>query len=269
MSRQESKYPGQADHLFTNAQVATMAANGAYGLIEHGAVAIANERICWAGRAKDAPASREVTDCGGRLITPGLIDCHTHLVFAGNRADEFEARLLGKSYEDIAREGGGIISTVNATRAASEESLLNAALGRIDRAIANGVTTIEIKSGYGLDLDTELKMLRAARALGELRPIRIKTTFLGAHALPPEYSGRPDDYIEFVCEEVLPAIHKNALADAVDGFCEKIGFTPAQIERVFKKAASLGLPVKLHAEQLSVAHPDSLEQIRFSVAASF
>ncbi|MEM9616545.1 MAG: imidazolonepropionase [Pseudomonadota bacterium] len=246
------------DSLWIEARIATMAeeATRPYGQIEHGAVGVKDGHIAWVGEVTDLPGQPEklaksVTGLDGALITPGLIDCHTHLIFGGNRAREFEARLLGKSYEEIARAGGGIISTVKATRAASEDELIETALPRLDALIAEGATTVEIKSGYGLDLDSELKMLRAARRLEEHRSIRIKTTLLAAHAVPPEYENRPDDYISHVCDEILPAAREADLADAVDGFCETIGFMPAQIERVFEKAASLGLPIKLHAEQLS------------------
>ncbi len=244
------------DSLWIEARVATMAEGAPYGLIERGAVGLKDGCIAWAGEMTDLPdqpekLAKSVIGLDGALMTPGLIDCHTHLIFGGNRAREFEARLLGKSYEEIARAGGGIISTVKATRAASEDALIETALPRLDALIAEGATTVEIKSGYGLDLDSELKMLRAARRLEDHRSIRIKTTLLAAHAIPPEFENRPDDYISHVCNEILPAAHEADLADAVDGFCETIGFTPAQIERVFEKAASLGLPVKLHAEQLS------------------
>jgi imidazolonepropionase len=246
------------DHLFTNARLATMAGgskSGApYGLIENGALAIRDGVIAYAGAAADLPAdarAAETTNLAGALVTPGLIDCHTHLIYAGDRATEFEARLLGKSYEEIAKTGGGIISTVRATRAASQDDLVESALPRLDALIAEGVTTVEIKSGYGLSVEHELKMLRAARALESLRPVRIKTTLLAAHALPPEFAGRADDYISYVCGEIMPAAHAEGLADAVDGFCEGVGFSPAQIERVFQKAEDLGLRVKLHAEQLS------------------
>ena len=243
--------------LLKNAAIATMAPGDSgghgtpYGLIANGAVAIHGGRITFAGPEAEAPDADSVLDCGGRLITPGLIDCHTHLIFGGNRANEFEARLNGKSYEEIARADGGIISTVKATRAASEDELVEAALPRLDALIAEGVTTIEIKSGYGLDTQSELKMLRAAKRLEDARAIRVKKTFLGAHAVPPEFDGRPDDYIDHICTEMLPAAKAENLVDAVDGFCEGIGFTPDQITRVFEAAKSLAIPVKLHAEQLS------------------
>lgn len=244
------------DRLFINATLATMAdgANAPYGLIADGALAIKEGRVAYAGPQRDLPetrVARETTDLHGALVTPGLIDCHTHLVYAGNRAAEFEARLLGKSYEEIANSGGGILSTVRATRTASEEELVEAALPRLDALIADGVTTVEIKSGYGLTLNDELKMLRAARRLETLRSVHVKTTLLAAHATPPEFKDRADAYIAHVCEDIMPAVAAEGLADAVDGFCEGVGFSPAQIERVFEKAASLGLTVKLHAEQLS------------------
>ncbi|WP_425409177.1 imidazolonepropionase [Hyphococcus sp.] len=244
------------DTLLMNACLATLKGGAPYGLISEGAVGIADENIVFAGPARDLPGqpdalARNVIDLDGALVTPGLIDCHTHLVYAGDRAREFEARLVGKSYEEIAREGGGILSTVNATRAASEDALVEAALPRLDALLAEGVTTIEIKSGYGLDTQTELKMLRAARRLADERNVRVKTTLLAAHAVPPEFKDRPDDYIALVCDEILTEAAQQELADAVDGFCEGIGFSRAQIERVFEKAVSLGLSVKLHAEQLS------------------
>jgi imidazolonepropionase len=226
-----------------------------YGAIENGAIAVAGERIHWVGPQSslpaDIPAAVRVHSAGGRWVTPGLIDCHTHLVYGGDRAREFEQRLSGVSYEEIARQGGGIVSTVTATRAASEDELVASARRRLAALTAEGVTTIEIKSGYGLDGDTELKMLRAARRLGEGGGVDVVTSFLGAHALPAEYAGRGDDYIDFVCAEVMPRVAELGLADAVDAFCEGIGFSVAQTERVFEKARSLGLPVKLHAEQLS------------------
>lgn len=246
------------DTIWTNAQLATLIAGAStpYGLIENGALASKDGKITWVGAIKDLPGpadtlARTVVDLNWALVTPGLIDCHTHLVYGGNRAREFEERLHGKSYAEIARAGGGILSTVRATRDASEDTLVESALPRLDSLINEGVTTIEIKSGYGLDCDNELKMLRVARRLVEHRTINIKTTLLAAHALPSEYKGRADDYITLVCEEILPAAHAANLVDAVDGFCETIGFTTAQIERVFEKATALGLNVKLHAEQLS------------------
>ena len=225
-----------------------------YGLIANGALALSNGNIAWCGLMDHLPAKYKdwpVENIGGRLITPALIDCHSHIVHGGNRAREFEMRLEGASYADIAQAGGGIVSTVKATREAGEESLLESALTRVDALIAEGVTTLEIKSGYGLDENTELKMLRVARRIGEKRPIRIRTTYLGAHALPAEYKDNADGYIDEVCIPVLNAAHGEGLVDAVDGFCETISFTKAQITRVFDAAKALGLPVKLHAEQLS------------------
>ena len=240
--------------LLRNAQIATMTPGKSYGLIENGAVVISADRIKWVGAEKELPdefAGLQGKNLEGRLVTPALIDCHTHLVYGGSRATEFELRLNGASYEEIARNGGGILSTVTATRNASEDELLAQSLPRLDALLSEGVATIEIKSGYGLDIETEIKMLRVARQLGKERSVRVKTSFLGAHAIPPEFSGKADAYIDFVCEEVLPAVHYENLADAVDGFCENIAFSPNQISRVFEKAKSFGLPVKLHAEQLS------------------
>ena len=242
----------RADTLWTNARLLTMAP-GSPVAAEPGAIAAKDGRIIHAGPG-EVDAER-VFDCEGRLVTPGLIDCHTHLVYAGNRAAEFEARLKGASYEEIARAGGGIVSTMRHTREASEAELAEQSLPRLDALIAEGVTTIEIKSGYGLDLDSERKMLRVARALGQRRPVRVATTFLGAHALPPEFAGREDAYIDTVCN-MIPAL--DGLADAVDAFCEGIGFSPAQVERVFGAARKQGLPVKLHAEQLSNLHGAAL-----------
>ena len=237
--------------LLTDCRVATMQAGGApYGLIEDGAVLIDGDRIAWAGPRAAAPRA-PAESLGGRLVTPALIDAHTHLVFGGDRAREFEMRLDGASYEEVARAGGGILSTVTATRAASEDALVESALPRLDALIAEGVATVEVKSGYGLDGETELRMLRAARRLAALRPVRIRTTFLGAHAVPPEFRGRADAYIDDICLPALDAAAAEGLADAVDGFCEGIAFTPGQIARVFDRAAAHGLPVKLHAEQLS------------------
>lgn len=242
------------DRLWTNARLATMRADlGGLGAIEDGVVAALDGRIAYAGPRAGAPAfdARETIDCAGRWITPGLIDCHTHIVHAGNRATEFEMKLGGASYEAIARAGGGIISTMRATRAASEAGLVAGALPRLDALIAEGVTTIEAKSGYGLSTEAELKMLRAIRALGAERAVSVSATFLGAHALPPEYAGDADAYVALVCDTMIPAVAREGAADAVDGFCEGIGFTPVQIDRVFAAATRYGLPVKLHAEQLS------------------
>ncbi|RIA44484.1 imidazolonepropionase [Hephaestia caeni] len=244
------------DRLWRNARLATMTGDG-LGVVEGGAVAATDGRIVYAGPADDAPTdAAEVKDCDGRWITPGLVDCHTHLVYAGNRATEFEQRLEGASYEEIARAGGGIVATMQAVRAADEAALIAESLPRLDALIAEGATTIEIKSGYGLSLDAELKLLRAAKALGGRRPVRIATTFLGAHAVPPGIDA--DAYIDAVCGTMIPAIADAGLADAVDAFCERVGFTPAQTERVFKAAAAHGLPVKLHAEQLSNSHGAAL-----------
>ncbi|WP_412051396.1 MULTISPECIES: imidazolonepropionase [unclassified Hoeflea] len=240
--------------LLINATLATMDGTPAYGLVEQGAVAIRAGSIAWAGPVSDLPDKfklDESLDLKGRLVTPALIDCHTHVVHGGNRAREFEMRLEGASYEEVARAGGGIVSTVAATRAATQDQLLAGALTRVDAMIAEGVSTIEIKSGYGLDIENELKMLRAAKAVAERRQVRVRTSYLGAHAVPPEYKGRADAYIDEVCIPGLEAAHAEGLVDAVDGFCEGIAFTPDQIARVFDKARSLGIPVKLHAEQLS------------------
>jgi imidazolonepropionase len=243
--------------LWTDVRVATMApfVDDAYGAVENGAIAVTADRIHWVGCQSDLPAripaSVSVHEACGRWMTPGLIDCHTHLIYGGDRAREFEQRLSGVGYAEIARRGGGIVSTVMATRAASEDELVASARPRLAALCAEGVTTVEIKSGYGLDVDTEIKMLRAARRLGDDAGVDIVTTFLGAHALPPEYAGRADEYIDLVCEQAMPRVVELGLADAVDAFCESIGFTPAETTRVFEKARQLGLPVKLHAEQLS------------------
>lgn len=241
--------------ILTNCQIATMEPDGpAYGLGGHDTIAISGTDVAWVGARADLPAAyvgADTSDLGGRLVTPALIDCHTHLVFGGHRAMEFEMRLNGASYEEVARAGGGIVSTVKATREASEDELVNGALPRLDALIAEGVGTIEVKSGYGLNQDVELRMLRAARRLTELRPMTIKTSFLGAHATPPEYKDRDDRYIDEVCIPALRAAHAEGLVDAVDAFCEGIAFQPAQVARVFDVAKELGLPVKIHAEQLS------------------
>jgi imidazolonepropionase len=242
------------DALWVNVHLATMASSDGYGEIRDGAIAVRNGRIAWIGTRSALPAGYRAAvehDGSGCWLTPGLIDCHTHIVYAGNRSDEFEARLNGAGYEEIARRGGGIMSTVRATRAASEQALYEAGLARVRQLLAEGVTTLEIKSGYGLDLESERKMLRVARRIGAEQPVRVKTTFLGAHALPPEFAGEPERYVDNVCERMLPALAAEGLVDAVDAFCEKIGFSAAQTERVFQAAQRHGLPVKLHAEQLS------------------
>jgi len=244
------------ERLWRNARLATMARGTAgIGVVTKGALLVVGERIVFAGPECDVPPAGDVSrleiDCEGRWITPGLVDCHTHLIHAGDRAREFELRLRGATYQEIAAVGGGIISTVRATRAATTDELVAQALRRLDILIDEGVTAIEIKSGYGLDLDTERRMLQAARALGQLRKVHIHTTFLGAHAIPPEMSADADGYIDNVVESMLPALAAEGLVDSVDGFCENIAFSPAQISRVFTAAARLGLPVRLHADQLS------------------
>jgi imidazolonepropionase len=242
-------------HLWTNARIATMEPGAAapYGLIEDGALAVQQGRIAWVGPRKDLPLGMDdaatIYDAQGALVTPGLIDCHTHLVYAGERAGEFEARLQGASYEEIARAGGGILSTVRATRDADEDSLLEQSARRLRALRAGGVTTVEIKSGYGLACEQEAKCLRVARRLAEEEDVSVRTTFLGAHALPPEFAGRADDYIDEVCR-MLPVLHAEGLVDAVDAYCERIAFSIGQVRRVFDAAGALGLPVKLHAEQL-------------------
>lgn len=245
----------KCDRIWRNARLATMVMHedDPIGIVEAGIVAVRDGIIVYAGAATDAPAldAADIIDCEGRWVLPGLVDCHTHLIHAGDRAQEFEQRLAGVSYEAIARAGGGIASTVTATRLASEDMLVASALPRLDALLAEGVTTVEIKSGYGLTLDHEAKMLRAARRLGGLRQVGVRTTFLGAHALPREWRDDPDGYITLVANRMIPAIATAGLADAVDAFCEGIGFSPEQVARVFDAAAAANLPVKLHAEQLS------------------
>jgi imidazolonepropionase len=250
------------DYIWHGCRLATLSlSRQGLGLVDDGVIAAAGGRIVYAGPAADAPSmldARQRTDCGGRWITPGLIDCHTHLVYGGNRAREFEQRLIGASYEEIARAGGGIVSTVEATRQASVEQLVAAALPRLDALIAEGVTTIEVKSGYGLELETERRQLQAARRLGSERAVSVRTSFLGAHTVPPEMKGRSSDYIDMVCNTMLPKIAVEGLADAVDAFCEGIAFSPDETARVFATAQALGLPVKLHADQLSNLHGAAL-----------
>ncbi|NMP17210.1 imidazolonepropionase [Thalassotalea sp. Y01] len=241
--------------VFINANIATMTqAATSYGTLENAALAIADGKIAWLGHMSVLPTLNdavEVVDVHGMWLTPGLIDCHTHIVYGGNRANEFEMRLQGASYEEIAESGGGIVSTVKATRAASEDELYASALKRLHALHNEGVTSLEIKSGYGLDLDTELKMLRVAKRLGQALPVSIEKTFLGAHALPIEYQDDSDGYIDLVCNTMIPEVAKQGLADAVDVFCEGIGFNIEQTEAVFKAASEHGIRVKVHAEQLS------------------
>ncbi|HZA76996.1 MAG TPA: imidazolonepropionase [Acidimicrobiales bacterium] len=246
------------DLMIVNANLATMdpARPGPYGLVADGAVGARGGRIDWIGPTADLPTGATATgtqtiDAGGALVTPGLVDCHTHLVFGGDRVAEFEARLSGASYEELARRGGGIASTVGATRAAGEDELVRSAARRAEQLLADGVTTVEIKSGYGLDLDAERRMLAAARRVGDELPVRVRTTFLGAHTVPAEYGGRPEAYVDVVCDEMIPAVAVGGLADAVDAFCERIAFSAEQVARVFDAARRHGLPVKLHADQLS------------------
>ncbi len=241
------------DLLLTDARIATMrgGAPDPYGAIDGGALAIRDGRIAWVGPGADLPSRRaeEVRSLEGRWITPALIDCHTHLVFGGDRGSEFEARLGGASYEELAVAGGGIMATVRATRAASAEELFRSALGRLEAMAGEGTATVEIKSGYGLDLDTEIRMLEVARRLGRASGLTVRTTLLAAHAVPPEFRGRPDDYLAFVGDELLPRVAEDGLADAVDGFCESVAFSAAQLAGLFERARALGWPVKLHADQ--------------------
>ena len=241
------------DLLLTDARIATMrgGAPDPYGVTCGGALAIRDGEIAWVGPEADLPSDRaeEVRSLEGRWITPALIDCHTHLVFGGDRGSEFEARLGGASYEELAAAGGGIMATVRATRAASAEELFRSALGRLEAMAGAGAATVEIKSGYGLDLETEIRMLEVARRLGRASGLTVRTTLLAAHAVPPEFRGRPDDYLAFVGDELLPRVAEGGLADAVDGFCESVAFSAAQLEGLFERARALGLPVKLHADQ--------------------
>ncbi|MBQ4813389.1 imidazolonepropionase [Pseudoalteromonas luteoviolacea] len=252
------------DLVITNANIATMDAQieGAYGVIENGAVMIEGDTIVWLGKESDLPEfdalSTPVTSAKGAWLTPGLIDCHTHILFAGSRAEEFEKRLNGVSYQEIAEQGGGIATTVKATRQASKETLFVAAKERLNALLREGVTTVESKSGYGLDTETELKLLEVNQILDEHHPIQIQSTFLGAHALPPEFKGDSEGYIDLVCDEMLPLVAERNLADAVDVFCENVGFSHAQTKRVFERATELGLKVKCHAEQLSNQHGSEL-----------
>ena len=240
--------------LLKNATIATMTNQDSYGLIEHGALFIRDSKISWVGKGSEIPSeliSSESKDLEGRLVTPGLVDCHTHILYGGNRSVEFEMRLNGANYKDIARAGGGINSTVYDTRLSSIEDLVKDSLPRVDQLISEGVTLIEVKSGYGLDRETELKMLKAARQIQSQRPIRVVTTFLGAHAVPPEYKDDPDAYIDNICIPTLNNANNQGLVDAVDAFCENIAFNVDQVERVFQSAKKMGLPVKIHSEQLS------------------
>jgi imidazolonepropionase len=248
----------RCDSVWTGIHLATMVppsdARPGYGELRDAALAVNRGRIVWLGHRAELPAglhTGQSIDGGGAWVTPGLIDCHTHIVYAGNRSDEFEARLLGATYAEIAQRGGGILSTVRATRAASEDDLFVASEPRVRALLAEGVTTLEIKSGYGLDLQSERRILRVARRIGNELPVTVRTTFLGAHAVPPEFGGRADDYVDEICERMLPALVAEGLVDAVDAFCESIGFSLVQTERVFQAAAALDVPVKLHAEQLS------------------
>ncbi len=241
--------------LMVNCACAQMDVDRAdYGLIADAAIVIDDDKVAFVGQVGALPAQYgglTPWDLQGRLVSPGLIDCHTHLVYAGNRAREFEMRLNGASYEEIAMAGGGIVSTVSATRGASEDTLLAEALPRVDALLAEGITTIEVKSGYGLNLETEMAMLRVARRIAQLRPVAVRTSYLGAHAVPPEYAGRADEYITEICIPTLRAAHAEGLVDAVDAFCEGIAFQPDQVARVFAVAQQLGLPIRIHAEQLT------------------
>jgi len=249
-------FPAKGDSLWLNVNLATMTEGNPYGMVKDGVLVVGGGKIVWLGQRVDLPADyksrvEKTYDGQGGWITPGLVDCHTHLVYAGSRAREFELLLQGATYEEIARQGGGIRSTVAATREADEKTLLEQSAPRLEALMHEGATTVEVKSGYGLDLETELRMLRVARQLGEKYPVTVVPTYLGAHALPPEFEGRSDEYIDLVCNSVMPEVANQNLAVAVDVFCENIGFTPGQTEKVFQIAQKLGLAVKLHAEQLS------------------
>lgn len=263
-----SEPSSQCDSVWRGATLVTMR-DGKYNLIENGAIAVSGGQILWIGPDADCPDYPHAIEheFDGGIITPGLIDCHTHLVFGGNRSAEFEQRLNGVSYAEIAAAGGGILSTVNATRAASEDELLAQALFRLQPLLAEGITCVEIKSGYGLSVESEIKMLRVIRRLGHMLPVEVKSTCLAAHALPPEFKDRPDDYIQLICDTLLPAIAQENLADAVDAFCEHLAFSPEQVDRVFNAAKSLGLPVKLHAEQLSSLHGSALAARHHALSA--
>ncbi|MCS3422636.1 imidazolonepropionase [Rahnella sp. BIGb0603] len=266
--RLSSEPPTHCDSVWRGAALVTMK-DGHYNLIENGAIAVTGGKIVWTGSAADCPAFSDAKqhEFDGGIITPGFVDCHTHLVFGGDRSAEFEQRLNGVSYAEIAAAGGGIISTVNATRDATEDELLAQALFRLKPLLAEGVTCVEIKSGYGLSVESELKMLRVIRRLGVILPVEVKSTCLAAHALPPEFKGRADDYIDLICDTLLPVVASENLADAVDAFCEHLAFLPDQVERVFKAAAALGLPVKLHAEQLSSLHGSALAARHHALSA--
>ena len=244
----------RADRLITDCRLATMAEGGAaYGAVEDGALLVRDGRIVWAGARADLPAHEAATidRLGGRWVTPGLVDCHTHLVFGGDRSGEFEQRLGGATYEEIARAGGGIVSSVAATRAASEDTLYASAVARLAGLKATGVTTVEIKSGYGLDQDSELKMLRVARRIGREAGVRVRTSYLGLHAVPPEWKADRGRYVDLAVDQILPAAHAEGLVDAVDAYCEPIAFSTEEVARLFDRAKALGLPVRLHADQLS------------------
>ncbi len=260
--------PSDCESVWRGATLVTMQ-DGHYNLIENGVIAVTGGKIVWTGSADHCPdfPAAKVHEFEGGIITPGFVDCHTHLVFGGDRSAEFEQRLNGVSYADIAAAGGGILSTVNATREASEDQLLAQALFRLQPLLAEGVTCVEIKSGYGLSVESELKMLRVIRRLGDMLPVEVKSTCLAAHALPPEFKGRADDYIDLICDTLLPVVASENLADAVDAFCEHLAFSPAQVERVFIAAQALGLPVKLHAEQLSSLHGSAMAARHHALSA--